>query len=78
MLEEFPGRWPYDLEEKIKREGYPHCVIGLFRGEQLVGFARVQKWDDKVAMAGGVWQILATIGGVWARSESPQACGGRG
>ncbi len=57
MLEEFPGRWPYDLEEKIKREGYPHCVIGLFRGDQVVGFARVQKWDDKVAMAGGVWKM---------------------
>ena len=56
MLEEFPGRWPYDVEEKIKREGYPHCVIGLFRGKEVVGFARVQKWDDKVAMAGGVWR----------------------
>jgi len=56
MLEEFPGRWPYDLEEKVRREGYPHCVMGLFRGEQIVGFARIQKWDDKVAMAGGVWK----------------------
>jgi len=56
MLEEFPGRWPYDIEEKIKREGYPHCVMGLFFGKQLVGFARIQKWDDKVPMAGGVWR----------------------
>jgi GNAT superfamily N-acetyltransferase len=56
MLMEFPGRWPYDLEEKVRREGYPHCVMGLFKGETIVGFARIQKWDDKVAMAGGVWR----------------------
>jgi GNAT superfamily N-acetyltransferase len=56
MIEEFPGRWPYDIEEKIKREGYPHCVMGLFHEAKLVGFARIQKWDDKVAMAGGVWK----------------------
>ncbi len=57
MLDEFPGRWPYDVEEKIRREGYPHCVIGLFKDSSLVGFARIQKWDDKVPMAGGVWRM---------------------
>lgn len=57
MQREFPGRWLYDVLEKINREGCPECVIGLFKGEEMVGFARVQKWSDKVAMAGGVWRM---------------------
>lgn len=56
MQTEFPGRWQYDAFEKISREGCPDCIIGLFEGEKIVGFARIQKWGDKVAMAGGVWR----------------------
>lgn len=56
MQSEFPGRWQYDAFEKINREGCPDCIVGLFKGDDIVGFARVQKWDDKVAMAGGVWR----------------------
>lgn len=56
LQSEFPGRWLYDMNEKILREGCPDCAVGLFEGDKVVGFARIQKWSDKVPMAGGVWR----------------------
>lgn len=56
LWSEFPGRWAYDVPEKVKREGCPGCVVGLFEDDKIEGFARLQKWDDHVPMAGGVWR----------------------
>lgn len=56
LEDEFPGRWAYEVIAKVESEDCTECVVGLFEKASLVGFARVQKWDDKIPMAGGVWR----------------------
>jgi GNAT superfamily N-acetyltransferase len=54
---EFAGRWCYDTEQKIKSEGKPGTVFGLFVKDKLEGFARLQTFQDKLKMAGACWHL---------------------
>lgn len=54
---EFPGRWKYDVVEKIEKEQRHDCVYGAFSGDSLVGFALLQDSSHKFPIAGGVWRL---------------------
>ncbi len=60
---EFAGRWCYDVDQKIQKEGKPDSVFGLFVGGALEGFARIQTYNDKVRMAGACWHL--DLGDQW-------------
>jgi predicted N-acetyltransferase YhbS len=56
MEAEFPGRWTYDVFDKIAAEDTPGCVYAAFRGKEVAGFALLQDWTHRQPIAGGVWR----------------------
>jgi predicted N-acetyltransferase YhbS len=60
---EFAGRWCYDVEEKIAREKNPASVLGIFQGDEMEGFVRLQSFNDKFKMAGACWHLA--LGEKW-------------
>jgi GNAT superfamily N-acetyltransferase len=52
---EFPGRWRYDVMQKVDAEG-PDCCFGLFRDDHVDGFALIQDWTDRKPTGGAVWK----------------------
>ncbi len=54
---EFPGRWRYDVLRKLKSEGKPEVVFGMFSPEQCEGFALLQNWTHNEKIAGAVWHL---------------------
>jgi len=55
LTREFPGRWRYDVMSKVKIDG-PGCVVALFHGDQIDGFALIQGETNKVPVGGAVWR----------------------
>lgn len=54
---EFPGRWTYDVMDKIAYEGRTDMVYGLFVGPKIEGFAFTQDWTQKKPINGCVWHL---------------------
>jgi ribosomal protein S18 acetylase RimI-like enzyme len=60
---EFPGRWAYDVLNKIEIERRTEFVIGLFIGETCEGFVLTQDASHVLPLGGAVWK--ATLGEDW-------------
>lgn len=60
---EFPGRWTYDVTQKLEREGDPSCVFGLLRNGRVEGFALLQGEGCKAPIGGAVWRT--SLGERW-------------
>jgi GNAT superfamily N-acetyltransferase len=64
MIErEFPGRWTYDVREKIVLENKTDFVYGLFVGDQIEGFAFTQDYTHRYPINGCVWHLA--LGDRW-------------
>lgn len=57
LKREFPGRWNHDVMAKIRLEGRPEFVYGLFVDGALEGFAFTQDFTHKYPVAGAVWHV---------------------
>ncbi len=53
---EFPDRWWYDVQSKIRAEGRTEFITGAFKGDICEGFAMTQDWTCKLPISGGVWR----------------------
>lgn len=62
LQSEFPGRWQYDVLQKVGIEG-PETVCGLFEGSELCGFALIQDSTHKLPAGGAVWR--GALGSHW-------------
>lgn len=51
----FPGRWKFDVMEKIEAEGIDKCVFGLVKDGEIQGFALIQSREQKRPIGGAVW-----------------------
>lgn len=60
---EFPGRWTYDTQMKLEREGSPGFVYGLFLHGRCEGFAVTQDATHRVPLGGAVFS--AALGNDW-------------
>jgi GNAT superfamily N-acetyltransferase len=63
LLREFPGRWHYDVMNKITVEEDPSTVFGLFHGSEVDGFALIQRDGCCLPIGGSVWR--ADLGPNW-------------
>ena len=59
---EFPGRWHYDVLDKISADGVESC-FALFRDGQIDGFAMIQDWTHTKPTGGAVWRVA--LGDKW-------------
>jgi predicted N-acetyltransferase YhbS len=59
----FPGRWWFDVTEKLAADEIDHCVFGLLVDGEVQGFAMIQDWTQKRPMNGGMWR--ASLGKNW-------------
>lgn len=57
FLREFPGRWRYDVMQKVKSEERPEIVFGMFGPDRCEGFALLQDWTHRSRIAGAVWHL---------------------
>lgn len=70
LQKEFPGRWAYDTATKMKTEGGPGFVFGIWAEGELKGFALTQDGRHNLPIAGAVfnkglgheWCTLGPIG----------------
>jgi predicted N-acetyltransferase YhbS len=70
LKREFPGRWRYDTNAKIKAEGRSDFVYGLWVNDTLEGFSVTQDGTNKTVVGGAVfhqglgenWCALGPIG----------------
>jgi len=56
MEREFPKRWNYDIDHKVRMEAPTPTVYGLFFGDRIDGFALVQQSTARVPIGGAVWR----------------------
>jgi predicted N-acetyltransferase YhbS len=78
---EFPGRWAYDVRQKMELEGRCDFVHGLFRDGKIVGFALLQDSSHRCPIGGAVWR--RDLGEDWGslgpigvgRAERAKGCG---
>ena len=60
---EFPGRWRYDMLQKIEKEETHRGIMGLFHKDAIHGFASLQDSNNKYPIAGAVWRT--SLGDNW-------------
>jgi GNAT superfamily N-acetyltransferase len=63
LVAEFPGRWHYDVIQKINDEQDAGVVFGMFEGGSCRGFALTQQDGCKTQIGGAVWK--KDLGEAW-------------
>jgi predicted N-acetyltransferase YhbS len=53
---EFPGRWRFDILQKIEKEESHRGIVGLFHNNAIHGFASIQDSTNKYPISGAVWR----------------------
>ena len=56
MEREFPRRWAYDVDNKVRLEGPSPTVYALFLGGKVEGFALLQRYGARIPIGGSVWR----------------------
>jgi ribosomal protein S18 acetylase RimI-like enzyme len=62
MEDNFPGRWAFDVNAKVRASG-PGAIYGLHHGQELIGFAMIQTPQDQLPIGGAVWKW--SLGDLW-------------
>jgi predicted N-acetyltransferase YhbS len=79
LQSEFPGRWRHDTLDKVRLEGTPRFVYGLFVSGRMAGFALTQDASAKAPLGGAVWkQSLGESWGALGPIGVAQGIRGRG
>lgn len=56
---EFPGRWTYEIKEALaKQDRKVDGTIGLFKGEEIIGFTNVNTFQDGYVAPNVYWKDL--------------------
>lgn len=63
MDREFPRRWAYDVENKVRLEAPMETVYALFLAGRVEGFALLQRHGAKIPIGGAVWR--RSLGDRW-------------